>query len=807
MFQFAEARHAARGLIRTPTISLSAILCLALGIGTTTAIASAVERALLSPLPFADPESLVAVHRTTPHSGPLGTWPTSAPNYVDMSQRLRQIQNLAAIAPGTGLVTLRNESVQAQQLFVTANLFDMLGARSLRGRLLTARDGESDQPRVVVVSSEFWRTRLGSDESVVGTSMLVDGQPAMIVGVAQPDLRVPHGSQVFRADLWMPLVFTPANLTARRSNFLFALGRLAPGATTAAADADVRSVFDRIVEENVILRGEGVRVAPLQAENVATVRTPLLLVSGAVVLVLLIACTNVAALLLARGVQRRRELAIRTALGASRWDTVRLSLLESALVTAVGTVLGLGLAALGVRTIGTLAAARLPQLAGLGMDARIVGFALILSVIVAFLCGAVPAWRGASVDPQEALGTNRGSGAGRAHHRALRLLVTGEIATSLILLVGAGLLLRTFSQLMQSDPGFETDHVLTMRVTLSPQQYTDRSPATAFLQPVIEEIRAIPGVQAAGAISVIPYAGWGNNGNIRYEGVPKDDPTKLPLVEQRRVSPSFFEATGQTLVSGRFLAETDGQGAPTVVVVNRALVARDFNGKDPVGKRFHLTDSTYATIVGVVSDIRNSGPFSPPTAEMYGTYQQFFPSATGYGFMVRVRGGNPVDVTNAVRNAIRQVDPTAAVARVAPMREVIATSLGTPRVFLMLIGTFAAVAIVLAAAGLYGILSYSVAQRTREFGIRLALGSRPSSLVRMVTSQGMMLVGLGVVIGLAGSAVVTRFMGSILYGLSPLDITSWIAATALLLLVGSMAAIIPAMRVTRVDPIRAIQTD
>ena len=807
MFQFAEARHAARGLIRTPTISLSAILCLALGIGTTTAIASAVERALLSPLPFADPESLVAVHRTTPHSGPLGTWPTSAPNYVDMSQRLRQIQNLAAIAPGTGLVTLRNESVQAQQLFVTANLFDMLGARSLRGRLLTARDGESDQPRVVVVSSEFWRTRLGSDESVVGTSMLVDGQPAMIVGVAQPDLRVPHGSQVFRADLWMPLVFTPANLTARRSNFLFALGRLAPGATTAAADADVRSVFDRIVEENVILRGEGVRVAPLQAENVATVRTPLLLVSGAVVLVLLIACTNVAALLLARGVQRRRELAIRTALGASRWDTVRLSLLESALVTAVGTVLGLGLAALGVRTIGTLAAARLPQLAGLGMDARIVGFALILSVIVAFLCGAVPAWRGASVDPQEALGTNRGSGAGRAHHRALRLLVTGEIATSLILLVGAGLLLRTFSQLMQSDPGFETDHVLTMRVTLSPQQYTDRSPATAFLQPVIEEIRAIPGVQAAGAISVIPYAGWGNNGNIRYEGVPKDDPTKLPLVEQRRVSPSFFEATGQTLVSGRFLAETDGQGAPTVVVVNRALVARDFNGKDPVGKRFHLTDSTYATIVGVVSDIRNSGPFSPPTAEMYGTYQQFFPSATGYGFMVRVRGGNPVDVTNAVRNAIRQVDPTAAVARVAPMREVIATSLGNPRFFLMLIGTFAAVAIVLAAAGLYGILSYSVAQRTREFGIRLALGSRPSSLVRMVTSQGMMLVGLGVVIGLAGSAVVTRFMGSILYGLSPLDITSWIAATALLLLVGSMAAIIPAMRVTRVDPIRAIQTD
>lgn len=806
-FRFAEVRHAARGLLRTPTIALSAVLCLALGIGSTTAIASAVQRALLDPLPFVDPDRLVAVHRVTPHSGPDGTWPHSAPNYLDFAERTRTIGGLAAMTPGVSLVTLRAESVNASLMYVTANLFSMLGARPAFGRLLQTGDDGPDQARMAVVSHEFWRTRLGEDPNVVGTTFLVDGQPTTIVGVAQRDLRVPHGSQVHRADLWMPLVFTPANRTARRSNFLFMLGRLANGTSAATANAEMKQQFETLVTENPQLAGEGVRVAPLHAENVGNIRTPLLLIFGAVGLVLLIACTNVASLLLARGIQRRRDMSIRVALGASTWDTMRYSLMDSVIVTTIGTLCGLALAIAGVRTIGVLAAARLPQLSGLSMNAQIIGFAIVLATVVALICGVVPAWRSSRVAPQEALGSNRGSGAGRNQHRALRLLVSAEIATSLILLIGAGLLLRSFAQLMQSNPGFETEHVLTLRATASSQHYRDRPAVRALLEPALEQIRAIPGVREAGAINLIPYAAWGNNSNIRYEGASVDNQTSLPLVEQRRVTPSFFATTGQQLIAGRLLTDSDDENAPIVVVVSQSLMRRDFGGESPVGKRFHLSDTVFATIVGVVSDIRNNGPFNPPQPEMYYTYRQGAPNATSYGILVRTTVDSPVSITPQVRAALQRVDATVAVSGVTAMPDVIAASLGSPRFYLLLVGSFAAVAIVLAAAGLYGILSYSVAQRTREFGIRLALGSRPSLLLRMVTMQGIGLVLLGLVVGLAGAAAATRLMTTMLYGLDPLDIVSWISATVLLFLTGTAAALIPAFRATRVDPIRAIQSE
>jgi predicted permease len=806
---FADIRSAARGLLRAPTVASSGVLCLALGIGATAAISSAISRALFQSLPFREPSRLVALHRTTPHSGPLGTWPLSAPNYADLAQRSRRIEGMSALSFGTALVALPTEAIQASQLYVTGNFFNTLGTRAQIGRLLTPDDDRVGQPQVAVFSNEFWRSSFGADPSIIGKTVGIDGEPTTIVGVTLPDFHVPHGSNVLRGDLWMPIRFTAATLASnnRRSNNLLVFGRLTNGTTVASAQSELRTIFGAIVVENPELRGEDVRVAPLQAENVATVRTPLLLLFGAVGMVLLIAATNVAALLLARGVQRRRELAVRTALGASRVATMRPALIESLLITLAGAVLGFGIAVAGVRTIGALAGARVPQLAGLSVDARVILFALGLAVLVAGACGIVPAWRGASVDPQDALRGGRGGGTGREQHRALRTLVVLEIALSLVLLVGAGLVLKGFAGLLGNDPGFETDHVLKLTVTTSPARYAKQPAASAFLEPALEAIRAVPGVESAGSISLVPYLDWGVNSGVRYEGQPKIDPSRQPIVEHRGVSPGFFAVTHQRLIAGRLLQPTDNtpSSAP-VTVVNQALIDRDFKGTDPIGKRFYLTDTSVATIVGVVSNIRNFGPIAPPAPEMYWTYVKYG-QTTVFPLMIRVRRGDPAAIAPAVRAAIRSVDPTAAVARVFPMRDVIAMSLGQPRFYLSLLGAFAVVALLLAIAGLYGVLSYAVAQRTRELGIRSALGSSAAGLLALTARDGLRLVLFGIVLGSLGGVFLTQLLTFALYGVSPLDVTTWLASTALMIVAGFLATLVPALRATRVNPLIAIQAE
>ena len=807
MSTLTEIRNAARALSRAPTVTISAVLCLALGIGATTAISSAVSRALLRSLPLRDADRLVAVHRTTPQSGPQGTWPESAPNYIDLARNAKQVEQLSVITPATALINLTSEAVQVSQLYVSGGLFGMVGARAEAGRLIGVDDDRLDVPLTAVISDAFWRAKLGGDPSVVGRSLVIDGEPTTIVGILPPDFRLPHGGNLFTADVWMPVRFTPQNLAQRRSNYLFMLGRLAPGATVQSAEAEMRGLFANLTATYPELRGENLRVAPLQSENLASIRTPLLLLLGAVCMVLLIAATNVAALLLARGVQRRRETAVRAALGATRWDTMRPALIESFLITLAGVVLGIGLAAGGVKTIGSLAAARMPQLAGLGLDLRVLAFALVLAIVVAIVCGAVPAWRSGSVDPQDALRGGRGGGSGREHHRALEGLVVLEICLSLVLLIGAGLVLKGFAQLVRKDPGFDPTDILTLRVTASAARYPNGTSVKLMLDPSLAAIRAVPGVEDAASISLIPYVNWGNNSNVRYEGMPGDDPTRLPLVEERRVTPSFFSVTRQRLLSGRLLtdADDDRPQAPPVVVVNEALAKRDFHGKDPVGKRFYISDTSFATIVGVVSDIRNAGPIADPQPEMYWTYKQ-----GGYGssfpLMIRV-AGDPTSVVAGVRAALHGVDPSAAISSVHSMPEVIATSLGRPRFYFSLLGSFAAIAILLALAGLYGVLSYAVAQRTREIGIRAALGSPRSAILRLITRHGMRLVAGGIVLGLLAGAGLTRLMVFMLYGVSPLDAMTWIAAAVLMLAAGVAASVVPARRAARVDPLVAIQAD
>jgi predicted permease len=378
-----EVRQTARGLANAPTVAVFAILCLSLGIGATTAISSAISRALLRPLPFDEPERLVAVHRITPQSGPDGGWSQSAPNYIDLRDRATLVNGLSAITWGSALITLPDDALQASVHRVTGNLFQTLGAQAQHGRMLLPDDDVAGAPAVAVMSDELWRSRFGADRSLVGQTVVIDGEQTTIVGITPREFRVPLGSHMLRADLWVPIRFTQDQLAARRSNNLLTLGRLAPGASVTSAQAELRQLFAQLIEKNPQLRGDNLRVAPLHAESLQGVRQPLLLVFGAVCLVLLIAATNVAALLFARGVQRRREMALRTALGASTWDVLRPVLLESLLIAMISCVIGLGLALAGIKTIGLLAAARMPQLDGLGLDARVLAFALLISVVEA----------------------------------------------------------------------------------------------------------------------------------------------------------------------------------------------------------------------------------------------------------------------------------------------------------------------------------------------------------------------------------------------------------------------------------------
>jgi predicted permease len=491
---------------------------------------------------------------------------------------------------------------------------------------------------------------------------------------------------------------------------------------------------------------------------------------------------------------------------------MRPAMMETFVLTAVGLGLGIALAWLGVRSIGDMAAQRLPQLAGLAVNLRIVGFAMVLAVLVALLAGLVPAWRGAEADPLDALRGGRGSGTARSQHRLLGGLVVAEVALSLVLLIGAGLVLRGFAGLLRQTPGFDPGRILTLQATVSPDRYPAGSAVRRYLEPALAAVRQVPGVEEASAISLLPYDRWGWNFNIRYEGQPNDDPSRLPLVENRLVTPEFFRVTGQRLTEGRTLEAGDDEQATPVVVVNQALARRDFPGASPVGRRYYLDDTTFATIVGVVSDIRNVGPYEAPRPEVYHSFRQGGEGWWSFSLMVRTRAGaggaaDPAALAGPVSSAVRGVDPEGAVTAVRPMTDVMSDSLGRPRFYLALLGTFGAVALALAVAGIYGVLSYAVAQRTREFGIRTALGSSAADILRLVTRQAVLLLAIGIGIGLAGSFAATKLLVSLLYGVSPLDMSAWVAATATLALAGVLAAALPAWRATRADPVVALRAE
>lgn len=796
--------HAWRALTRTPVLFVSALFCLALGIGSTSAVFGAVDRALLRPLPFHEPDRLVSIFRATPR---FDRDPFSAPNFLDLTED-PALSGMAAANRFSRLVEVTGRTTAAGVMRASGATFTVLGARAARGRLFATDDDTPTAAKVVVLSDEFWRERLAADPEAIGQDLRIDGEPHAIIGILPARFRIPHGAQLLEADLWVPAHFTEAERRQRSSNFLRTFGRLAPGRDDAAAQLALATRFDSLRRIYPAIGSDDVKVRPMAEEAALAIRAPLLLLLAAAVAVLAIAAINVSSLLLARGIRRQPELAVRSALGATRWQVMRPVFVESLLVAAVGCLLGLGLAWVGLRSIGTLAAQRMPHLTGVGIDLRAVAIAMLLAALAAAAGALAPALQAARAVPADAMRGGRAGGMRRDQHRMLTTLVVVEGALALTLLIGAGLVLKGFARLIASDPGFDPARLLALEVRVAPTDYGANRAAHEFLTPAIAALRQVPGVAAAGAISQLPYREWGWNFYVRYEGQPDENVSARPIVESRNVSIGFFETTGQRLVAGRLLDARDEvrRDEHTTVLVNQTLVRRDFADRDPIGQRFHW-DGGFATIVGVVSDVRNFGPYMEPRPEAYWTFAQRHPGASGYAMLVRSTLDDPMALAGSVEGALRRVDPGVAVSRMTPMPEVIAASLGRPRFLLALIGTLAAVALLLALAGLFGMLTYVVEQRRQEFGLRAALGAVPAQLTGFVLRRGATMVGTSIGVGLALAWAVTRLMQSMLYGVQPRDPTVWAIATAAMALVGIVAALAPAWRAGRTTPMVAMRAE
>jgi len=796
-----ELRQATRALARTPMLFGACLFCLALGIGSTAAVFSVVDRALLKALPFDEPDRLVSVFRSS--GGRDGRNPHSVPNVIDLRED-PTLDKLEAVGTISKLVELGDRSEPATAMRTTSTVFSTLRVQPVLGRLLRAEDDAPGAPNVVVLSHEFWVNRLGGSPAILGTSLRLDGEAHEIVGVLPPNFRIPHGTQVMNRELWMPIRYTEQERTARSSNFLRTFARLAPGRSLAEAQASIDARYAGIVEQNPDLRGTVMVILPMAAESQAGVRTQLVLMLAAAFAVLAIAVINVSSLLLARGIRRQGELAVRNALGATRWQVMRPVFAESVVIAIGGTALGLALAAFAVKLIGSLAAPFIPQIQGATIDARSIVAALVLALIASTLGAVAPALRAANAQPADAMRGGRGSGR-RGQHRTLAALVIAEGALALALLISSGLVLKGFLRLASHDPGMEVESVLTMHVRVSPSDYGDQQPAIAFLDPALAAARAVPNVTAVGAISQLMYAEWGWNSFIRYDGMENVPMYERPLVEMRNVTAGYYEATGQRLIAGRlFDARDDAKSTPRGIVVNQSLVDRDFKDRDPLGQRMYLGDEMNV-IIGVVSDIRNFGPFAPTRPEAAWVFAQRHPSAVGFWFIVRTNSTNPTQVAGAVEQAIRGVNPRAAVSRVNPLTSVMSESLGRPRFLFALFGTLALVALLLALAGLFGMLSYAVEQQRREFGVRSALGAPPSRLTKDVVKRGAALVGISVLIGLVLTWFVTRVMESVLYGVDPRDPMVWLAALVAMAVAGVAATLGPARRAGSVAPLVAMR--
>jgi len=798
-----DLRLCLRTFLKTPTFTVVAVLVLAIGVGANTAIFSAVDAVLLRPLPFGDPDRLVVVwERNIPRDRRSNV--ASPANFLAWRDAQQTFTDLAALTlSGTSNLTGDGEPEQLRVQNVTATLFPLLGAEALVGRTFLPEEDVPDDT-VALVSYRLWQRRFGGDASVVGRSVTIGGRARTIVGV------MPPGFSLFddTVDLWYPAGFDDSAREAG-GRYLIVLGRLKPGVTIEAAQAGMDAITANLAaaypERDA---GWASNVVPLHEQVVGDIRPALLLLAGAVGFVLLVACANVANLLLARATARRRELAVRAALGAGRGRLVRQLLTESLMLAGAGGAAGLALAYGGLRVLVTLAASLgIPRLDEAAIDAVALWFTLGLSVVAGVVFGLAPALTASRLDLNEGLRDGaRGSDARGGRVRAA--LVVAEVALSLALLAGAGLLLRSFDRLLSVSPGFRPEGVLTMQVSLSGSKYRPDEARIGFFEELTRRVERLPGVVAAGGISFLPLTGLGSATSFTIVGEPEPPPGEHPVADVRAVSGDYFRAMGIPLVAGRTFTGRERGEAARVIVINEAMAERFWPGQDPIGRKVAISwsDRVVDEVIGVVADVKLVALDDDVRATAYWPHAREDVTYAGLTLAIRT-DGDPAALAPAVVAQVRDLEPLQPVANIRTMDEVVAGSVAPRRVVMLLVTVFAAVAVTLAAIGLYGVIAAVVSGRTREIGVRLAIGARPADVLRQVVGQAMRLVGAGIAVGLAGALALTRLIGSQLFGVAPADPVTFGAVIVLLAAVGLAASLVPALRAARVDPVEALRAE
>ncbi|MDT7603524.1 MAG: hypothetical protein QOF61_1521 [Acidobacteriota bacterium] len=798
-----DVKYGVRVLLKTPLFSVVALVVIALGIGANTAIFSVVNAILLRPLPYDGADRIVSVWSTRAKRGLMHS-STSFPNFADLRAAQQSFEAMAAYTDTNAALSGGDAPEQIVGEMTTPDLFTVLAAKPRLGRLLTAEDERAGGSPVVVISHGMWQRRFASDPNILGRQISLNGRDKTIVGVMSVSFQFPFANQP--PEYFVPLDPAGEMNVQRGAGYLQVLARLKPGVTLERAQAELSGIMERLANQyKAENAGRSVTLISAQEDMVGTLRRTLLVLLGSVGFVLLIACANVANLLLARAAGRGREIAVRVALGASRARIVRQLLTESLLLSVIGGALGLLLAQWGVELLASVVPASVPRFGEVGLDKTVLAFTVGATLLTGLVFGLAPALQASKLELNEALKEGgRSATEGRGHNRLRGALIVAEVALSLILLVGAGLLIKSFFKLRNTNPGFDPRQTLTASVSLPSLRYGDDDKLREFYKRVVERTSHIPGVEAAAAILPLPLSDNVIQTSFTVVGQPEPLPGEQPTSQARLVSPGYFRAMSVPVLKGRDFSEHDDEKAPKVIIVNDTLARRFFPGEDAIGKRLKLgLNDIDGEIIGVVGDVRHRKLDAEAGPEYYVPLAQV--PINDAQLIVRTTGGDPAQFAGALRAAVQEIDKNQPLFEVRTMNTLVAESMARQRFSMILLASFAALAMLLAAFGIFSVMSFLVAQRTHEIGIRMALGAQVSDILRLVVGQAMTLTLVGVCLGLAGAFALTRVMENLLYEVKPNDPAIFGGIAALLAAVALIACLIPARRATRVDPMVALR--